>query len=509
MQGETDCFTRNKCIKRKYPKTHIWRKVRLTHDQFVGPLVKIWGWGQQQVKDMDALTNSVGANPRLKQKPVQAKLPNPGSKAWFKNLPADTGQQQKPVSKAKNWQRDLCDEGVEPNPGPRAHRRRLTKLTTCSVNIAGKENLWSALPHLKPKEFDVVCLQEANMSDVEIKVLAAAAWKSGWVTFALSNKCCRGMITMVGKHLKSRIAHQLDTSGGQLLGVQVGHMWVGNVYCAHHPEREAFMTEAFQLCHSWSPNVWTLVGDFNDTPEESPLAFGLTSSGYSSCLPPPGVSSRWESQRVIDFAICNGIILDSTLKMCPERYSDHKAFYFDVKAEGADGALTKVVMVPANVYLPQDTDRGIDWTERLADAWQQNRQVWQEFKVKAEQEIREADNMSEAVKQHKSDRIWDHLNLLLETFLQKQAQWAQEHELPMRPYRKAKRAKGSIPTFRHVPLVIHQLRMPQISFAPGCGCGEGSVRPREDSIMTTLLRILRIFKSFGSASADALYTKQE
>ena len=256
---------------------------------------------------------------------------------------------------------------------------------------------------------------------------------------------------MVGKHMKSRIAHQLDTSGGQLLGVQVGHMWVGNVYCAHHPEREAFMTEAFQLCHSWSPNVWTLVGDFNDTPEESPLAFGLTSSGYSSCLPPPGVSSRWESQRVIDFAICNGIILDSTLKMCPERYSDHKAFYFDVKAEGADGALTKVVMVPANVYLPQDTDRGIDWTERLADAWQQNRQVWQEFKVKAEQEIREADNMSEAVKQHKSDRIWDHLNLLLETFLQKQAQWAQEHELPMRPYRKAKRAKGSHPHFSSCP----------------------------------------------------------
>ena len=463
VQGETDCFTRNKCIKRKYPKTHIWRKVRLTHDQFVGPLVKIWGWGQQQVKDMDALTNSVGANPRLKQKPVQAKLPNPGSKAWFKNLPADTGQQQKPVSKAKNWQRDLCAEGVEPNPGPRAHRRRLTKLRICSVNIAGKENLWSALPHLKPKEFDVVCLQEANMSDVEIKVLAAAAWKSGWVTFALSNKCCRGMITMVGKHMKSRIAHQLDTSGGQLLGVQVGHMWVGNVYCAHHPEREAFMTEAFQLCHSWSPNVWTLVGDFNDTPEESPLAFGLTSSGYSSCLPPPGVSSRWESQRVIDFAICNGIILDSTLKMCPERYSDHKAFYFDVKAEGADGALTKVVMVPANVYLPQDTDRGIDWTERLADAWQQNRQVWQEFKVKAEQEIREADNMSEAVKQHKSDRIWDHLNLLLETFVQKQAQWAQEHELPMRPYRKAKRAKGSIPTFRHVPLVIHQPHAPNAS----------------------------------------------
>eukprot|EP00438_Fugacium_kawagutii_P013726 Skav229309 [mRNA] locus=scaffold2942:312182:317175:- [translate_table: standard] len=125
------------------------------------------------------------------------------------------------------------------------------------------------------KEFDVVCVQEANMSDDETKVLAAAAWKSGWVAFALPNKCCRGMITLVGKHLKSRIAHKIDASEGQLLGVQVGYLWVGNVYCAHHPDRQAFMSEAFQLCLSWSPNAWTLVGDFNDTPADSPLAFGL------------------------------------------------------------------------------------------------------------------------------------------------------------------------------------------------------------------------------------------
>eukprot|EP00438_Fugacium_kawagutii_P036264 Skav227726 [mRNA] locus=scaffold3499:764:1972:- [translate_table: standard] len=298
------------------------------------------------------------------------------------------------------------------------------------------------------------------MSDDETKVLAAAAWKSGWVTFALPNKCCRGMITLVGKHLKSRIAHKIDSPGGQLLGVQVGYLWVGNVYCAHHPDRQAFMSEAFQLCHSWSPNAWTLVGDFNDTPADSPLAFGLTSSGYGSCLPPPGISSRWESHRVIDYAICNGTILDNHLNMCPERYSDHKAFYFDIKAEGADGALTKVVMVPTNVYLPQDSDQGIEWTKRLADAWQQHQPVWQEFKTKVQDEISNSETTSEAVRQQKSDHIWENLNSLLEDFLRKQAKWAQKHKLPMRPHRKAKRAKGSAPTFREIPLCIHQPHAP-------------------------------------------------
>ena len=67
VQGETDCFTREICVPRKHPKGHVWRTLRVNYGKFIGDLVKLWGWGQQEVKEMDDRMNQAAANPPKKK----------------------------------------------------------------------------------------------------------------------------------------------------------------------------------------------------------------------------------------------------------------------------------------------------------------------------------------------------------------------------------------------------------------------------------------------------------
>ena len=192
LQAETDCFTRKKCIPKATPKTSTWRRVRLECDAFMGNLMQIWGWGQQEVKKMDQKTNGDllrGLDKKLNRE--KNKVPQVYNKPWFKALPVQ-GTNAIPPQKGRTWLRDLTEEGVEPNPGPRVKKRMDSKIQLMGLNANGKENLWMAGPQISPKESDVVCFQETCMSSHESKVFGNAMWKRGWVTYFLpfgQNRC--------------------------------------------------------------------------------------------------------------------------------------------------------------------------------------------------------------------------------------------------------------------------------------------------------------------------------
>ena len=55
----------------------------MNYDKFIGDLVKLWGWGQQEVKEMDDRMNQAAANPRKK---THKPLPKQTAESWQQNL---------------------------------------------------------------------------------------------------------------------------------------------------------------------------------------------------------------------------------------------------------------------------------------------------------------------------------------------------------------------------------------------------------------------------------------
>ena len=94
----------------------------MNYDKFMGDLVKLWGWGQQDVKEMDERINQTAANPRKKTNKPLPKIPSPGNKTWYRALPVVGDQKCKPRPQEAEWEKDLCQEGIEPNPGPGSKR---------------------------------------------------------------------------------------------------------------------------------------------------------------------------------------------------------------------------------------------------------------------------------------------------------------------------------------------------------------------------------------------------
>ena len=493
VQGETDCFTREVCFPRKHPKGHVWRTLRTNYDKFIGDLVKIWGWGQQEVKEMDDRMNHAAANPRKKTHKPLPKLPSPGKKTWYRALPISGTQHQKagpqetewvrdlcqegiepnpgpgpeftqnltkdhgPEPQSKTWTKDLCAEGVEPNPGPRVRRTRSSALDIVQININGRNNLWNLSQHFHTFGVDVICIQETHMNPQEQAQFAQSTWKKGWVTFGITTASKRGVLTLVRKHWKSKILYQLDQSGGQCLAVQVGHVCVINLYAAHDRNRETCTAQVFEFLQSMNPSPWVLTGDFNAEPHESPLALGLQACGFFFCLPPQGVSSRWEGERVIDYGISNCPFKHMYLDMMPEKWSDHRLCRMSIISPGMNSVNEQFEVVPTNRYQPQCSEMFGDWTEQLLSGWAETKEEWDNLCFQCEQQVNQVCNdQSQEPKQEIANEIWNRVNVFLECFLQKEAARAVAQGIQMHYYKKPQRKKGTCPRIRKVPISYWQ-----------------------------------------------------
>ena len=397
------------------------------------------------------------------------KLRSPSAKGWFKALPVEAGRQEaKPKPKAKNWKRDLVAEGIEPHPGPRAHRARLAALQCMTLNVNGVQNLWAVAPELQKLGVHVVCIQETNMNESQIGVLAQTLWKQGWVCHSVPAGPSRGVMTLVRKTLKSRVATVFNEKGGQFLAVQVGPTLVGNLYAAHHQDRNDTLSSVFEFLQSCEPNPWVVLGDFNDPPEESPLTLGLRACENQVCLPPPDSGgTRWEdTNRVIDYVVSNCLFTQEHLSLLPDRWSDHKAFQTSiVLPEGAVRAHASFEFVPANQYLPKHAANVATWTEQLHDAWKEQTEDWAHLCDSVQSKKRDLPADADVHQRRAlADQVWIQLNQFLENFLQHQARIAHANKFPMKFHGKPHRQKGALPALRKMSQVVHQPYMPN---APG------------------------------------------
>ena len=54
LQIETDVFRRQKCKEYAFPNTKVWRALRLKCSDSTPNLLKVWGWGKKELRQMEA-----------------------------------------------------------------------------------------------------------------------------------------------------------------------------------------------------------------------------------------------------------------------------------------------------------------------------------------------------------------------------------------------------------------------------------------------------------------------
>lgn len=264
-------------------------------------------------------------------------------------------------------------------------------------------------------------------------------------------------MTLVQKNRCSKMVYQLDQAGGQCLVVQVGPLAVLNLYAAHDHGREETLRRVFEYVQSLEEAPWALIGDFNDDPTTSSLALGLSACGYDLQTPPHGVSSRWESSRLIDYAFTNLATHQKRLEVRPERWSDHKAVVLRCETHREVSTNSKWELCPVNRYLPKDAARFADWCNLVQTRWEDRRHTvlnnLYSIGAKAQDVSPEAPQNQ---RQDLADEIWGELNKVLEQFLADCARGAQETGLEMRYHGKPQQQKGLPPKIRKVPQVLHR-----------------------------------------------------
>ena len=138
---------------------------------------------------------------------------------------------------SQGWVRNLCEEGLEPNPGPLCAFRVLS----CNVNSA--RGAWSVLDHaetLPSKELWVLALQETKMLEKEQVAFGRACRTRGFRCFHVPGRPCSdrwgqdralgGCTILVDSRLQARADVGVAGLTSQICGVWVQGWFVGAMY---------------------------------------------------------------------------------------------------------------------------------------------------------------------------------------------------------------------------------------------------------------------------------------
>ena len=154
-----------------------------------------------------------------------------------------------------------------------------------------------------------------------------------------------------------------------------------------------------------------------------PLCFALSGTHLGSsffCLPPPGVSSRWEGKRVIDYGVSNCPFKHEHLDMMPEKWSDHRLCRMSIISPEMNDANEQFEVVPTNWYQSQCSETFGDWTEQLLRGWAETKEKWENLCFQCEQQVNQlCAGHFQVSKQKVANEIWNQVSLFLESFLAK------------------------------------------------------------------------------------------
>lgn len=126
----------------------------------------------------------------------------------------------------KRWVPELCEEGIEPNPGPTGPG---STLRFASLNTQGGQNAFRYLKGIQRDGIDFICLQEVNLDEYQCQQFLSLANQFGYRGWA-QIKSCGGVITLLHRRLPNVKLHSINSNGGQFLTVRVADWALVNVY---------------------------------------------------------------------------------------------------------------------------------------------------------------------------------------------------------------------------------------------------------------------------------------
>ena len=285
---------------------------------------------------------------------------------WF-----STNLQTKQV---QGWERDLCAEGIEPNPGPSASHFDLFCL-----NTQGASGAWGFLKsQRRPKTPTVLLLQETRMRWNETQTFRRAARRAGFHSYFVEGTDNGGVprggvLTLVDSRLRSRVAFAQRTQNSQLLSV-----WIEEGLCFNHyspppgsdqsdPQNElaGLYVDAFESLKPPNGLLWVAGGDSNEVPMQSTVEHVLRSYGGQTLS--QGTGTRWESDREIDWFCTNFVRAVEDPKTSDLYLSDHKLIFTRVAAVNRPLVVGQLPKTP--LWTKPKSVSVADWRSLLEKCW--------------------------------------------------------------------------------------------------------------------------------------------
>ncbi|CAE8638515.1 unnamed protein product, partial [Polarella glacialis] len=261
--------------------------------------------------------------------------------------------------------------------GSEGPRRRLSKgsvsLLTWCLNVSAATVAWQVLEDAAVENVDAIALQEVKLDAEELKAFGSRADSLGYACFATRAKSRTkddkeqgGAVFLVSKLYKSRIATKIVNKGGQATLVWVNGTLFGSCYAAHDSERLDFLQDLNTYVYAMdSQTMFHLMGDWNDEPDESPLAAALESAGGR--VQATGAPTRWEGRRCIDYVITNAEKELANLREECAAYSDHKLLCWESPVRGEPRERWRLKKTTS--YAPPSGCDVRRWQQNVASAW--------------------------------------------------------------------------------------------------------------------------------------------
>ncbi|CAE8602514.1 unnamed protein product [Polarella glacialis] len=236
-----------------------------------------------------------------------------------------------------------------------------------------------------------------------------------------------GTVFLVSKLYKSRIATKIVNNGGQATLVWVNGTLFGSCYAAHDSERLDFLQDLNTYVYAIdSQTMFHLMGDWNDEPDESPLAAALESAGGR--VQATGAPTRWEGRRCIDYVITNAEKELANLREECAAYSDHKLLCWESQIRGEPRERWRLKKTTS--YAPPSGCDVRRWQQNVASAWPE-----------VQQDVKPATNREQL-----GENFRQLCGQLEAAFKIAFANCSEDGKVP-----RGSRAKGSGPAFERIP----------------------------------------------------------
>mmetsp|Transcript_21143 Transcript_21143/g.50264 ORF Transcript_21143/g.50264 Transcript_21143/m.50264 type:complete len:1839 (+) Transcript_21143:1915-7431(+) len=271
------------------------------------------------------------------------------------------------------WQRDLCAENIEPNPGP-------CSLTYLNVN--GLAGAFRALQRLPCSNLEVVCLAETQANQRQHRDLQQRLASLGFRSFGVQGRVGTdasgrafargGLLVAVKGHVKARCVNVHSSARGDMVVVDFLGFFLGFVWQREAEIPQGGLDDQVLLLKGLAEErlvPWAAVGDWNQIPTLHP-AVASDSLSWHAPLDDVGVPlpSRFGYMRCIDYLV--GVMGGPWHSFChsPLVLSDHKALCFAIDFPSLVEA--PCYLRPTACYKKPAHLSACQWSQLVSKSWQ-------------------------------------------------------------------------------------------------------------------------------------------